>query len=565
MDCSGDGGRRVAYGARPPDRRWGLAAAGALAAAADGGVKEIKVEKGLKNFLARHGAAGPVSFHMPGHKGMKLFAELGCDEFLRRAADWDITEIRGADNLFQAESVIAEVMEKYQQLYGARKSYLLVNGSSGGIIASILATVHRGGALVMGRNSHKSAYNALRLGDARPVYARPELIEEYGVQGRISAAEIASCLDEHPEAEAVIIASPNYYGVCSDVEKIAAAVHERGKILIVDQAHGAHLKFFGQLAASLAAEDSAPGRSAASLAAEDLGADLVINSTHKTLASFTQTAVLNVCSERVDLDELEDKLQMIESSSPSYPLMATLDVNADLLLTRGEELIARWRDNVDWFYAQAESVPGLSVMRTAGLDATKINLDASAAGYSGDALEDFLIERNIFPELVSGNIVMCMSGIGNVRGDYEKLLAALQEAAAQPRPRPADPGEQATGPQPPDATDSQSPDAAGPQSLGAAGPQSLGAAGSRETTADYASHTLRQAAIPRQKTRIALEEAEGRVSAALLIPYPPGIPIACPGEVIDRQVIDFIIAARRAGRKVIGVSPQMEILVGEEK
>ena len=179
------------------------------------------MDNGIRQFLAEHAALEPVSFHMPGHKGSRIYRENGYGEFLDIIMDCDITEIPGADNLFQTESIIAETMEKYRQLYDVKKSYLLVNGSSGGLISAVLATVSRGGKLVMARNCHKSIFNALPLGDITPVYAYPQTIEEYGVLGGISAEEIAKCLDENPESEAVLVPSPNYYGICSDIKTIA--------------------------------------------------------------------------------------------------------------------------------------------------------------------------------------------------------------------------------------------------------------------------------------------------------------------------------------------------------
>ena len=174
------------------------------------------LNKGIRQFLEEHAALEPVSFHMPGHKGSRIYRENGYGEFLDIIMDCDITEIPGADNLFQTESIIAETMEKYRQLYDVKKSYLLVNGSSGGLISAILATVGRGKKLVMARNCHKSVFNALSLSDIAPVYAYPEIIDEFGVLGGISAQEIAKCLDENQEADAVLIPSPNYYGICSE-------------------------------------------------------------------------------------------------------------------------------------------------------------------------------------------------------------------------------------------------------------------------------------------------------------------------------------------------------------
>ena len=348
----------------------------------------------LTQFLLNHKERHPVSFHMPGHKGSRIYREHGYGAFLDSIMDCDITEIPGADNLFQTEGVLKETMDRYKAMYGTKESYLLVNGSSGGLIASILASVPKGGKLVMARNCHKSIFNALSLGDITPVYAYPETVQEYGILGSVSPEEVARCLDEHPDAAAVILPSPNYYGICSDVAAIAEVVHARGKILIIDQAHGAHLNFFSKYAL--------PGFPAA---AETAGADVVINSIHKTLASFTQTALLNLCSDRVDKYDLEDRLQAIESSSPSYPMMASLDINADLLEKHGPQLMKEWADNLNWVYETAEKeVPGLRIMRHPMLDATKLNIDMSAYGLDGNQLVELLMEEAIFVDLDTGNI-----------------------------------------------------------------------------------------------------------------------------------------------------------------
>ena len=456
-----------------------------------------------------HGAASPVSFHMPGHKGKAFYVDNGYGEFLDAIMDCDITEIPGADNLFQAEEIIKVTMEKYKKLYGSKESYLLINGSSGGILAAILSSVTKGGKLVMARNCHKSAFNALSLGDITPVYAFPETVEGYGILGQVSPEEIAKCLDEAPEAEAVILPSPNYYGICSDIKAIAEEVHKRGKILIVDQAHGAHLKFFKK-------EYGFP------TCAEEQGADIVINSIHKTLGSFGQTALLNVCSDRVDRITLEDKLQVVESSSPSYPMMATLDINADILFEKGEVLMKAWAENIQWFYEEAEAVPGLKVMATGSLDKTKLNIDMSACGLDGNALEELLMEKNIFIELVAGNVMMCMTGIGNKRCDFEKLMEALKEIASE---RQLEEKEQNQ-------------------------PAAL-------------TKKLQWKGVPLKKEAVHVDEAAGRVCAMSIIPYPPGIPIACPGEVLDEEILAYIKERRLAHEKVIGLADDFTVQVGK--
>lgn len=464
---------------------------------------------------------------MPGHKGSRIYRENGYGYFLDKIMDCDITEIPGADNLFQTEGIIAETMKKYERLYGVKKSYLLVNGSSGGLISAILACVRPGGKIIMARNSHKSIFNALGLASIEPVYAYPEEAEGCGILGEITAEEIVRCMDDNPDADAVILPSPNYYGICSNVRKIAEEVHKRGKVLIVDQAHGAHLRLFEKYAGSGAgcacAECGFPE------SAETQGADIVINSIHKTLASFTQSALLNLTSDRVNPFVMEDKLQTIESSSPSYLLMATLDINADLLEKSGERLIKEWTDNLEYFYTEAEKIPGLRVIMPQNMDRTKINIDMSAYGINGNELEELLMERDIFIELVTGNIVMCMTGIGNTRRDYERLIEALKEIAAK---------------------------------LGEnkAGGQAIRPAGQPEVL----TRVLEKKAVPVEKEFVLIDEAAGRVCGSSIIPYPPGIPIVCPGEVIDEAVIEYVKARRGTGEKVIGLTAEDTVCVGRQ-
>ncbi|MBR2619959.1 MAG: aminotransferase class V-fold PLP-dependent enzyme [Firmicutes bacterium] len=482
------------------------------------------MKKSVTQFLLDHAAEKPVSFHMPGHKGSDIYRRYGYDEFLNNFIDCDITEIPGADNLFQTEGVIRETAEKYRRLYDVKKSYLLINGTSGGLIAAILASVPQGKKLVMARNCHKSVFNALTLGGIEPVYAYPSMVEEYGISGAVEAEEIARCLDENPEAEAVILPSPNYYGICSDIKAIADVVHARGKVLIVDQAHGAHLKF-------MAGEPKA---------AEECGADIVVNSTHKTLCSFTQSAVLNYNSDRVEQYILEDKLQAIQSTSPSYLLMASLDINADILEKHGERLFSAWQSNIEDFYAKAAAVEGLKLMEVPGaMDKTKINIDMSRYGIDGNQLEELLMEKGFYSELVTGNILMCMTGIGNTGADFERLLVVLKSIAEE-----------------------RAFDKDGSDHSGAAGTEGCDKADNSGAALWMKRRALHE--IPKKKQQVHIDESEGLICAASIIPYPPGIPFVCPGEEIGREEIEYIKLLRNRGEKVIGVDENMCVVVGKE-
>jgi len=451
----------------------------------------------VEKFLREHALKKPVSFHMPGHKGSGFYKRFGHEDFLDHFFDYDITEIEGADSLFQREGIIKAVSEKYARLYGAKQSFLLINGTSCGIISAILATVPKGKKIIMARNSHKSIFNALILAGIEPIYAYPELIEDWKISGPVTPFEIEEKLKKNPDAEAVILPSPNYYGICSDIEAISEIVHKFGKILIVDQAHGAHLNFFNNYKI-----EGFP------LAAENAGADLVVNSTHKTLASMTQSAVLNVCSERINIDLLEDKLQMMETTSPSYILMGSLDINGTILEEHGEKIIKEWNEHLKYFYEQAREIDGLRVMENLeGLDKTKINIDMSEKGYSGRQLEKALADQyGIYAELNTGNLVMCMTGIGNVREDYQVLLKALKELSEQP-------------------------------------------------VSDSDSEITEKFEILKSK----LSEAEGKVCVKAVIPYPPGIPLICPGEIITKTHIETLYKMLINGEIVFGLKNRSEI------
>lgn len=470
----------------------------------------MSVSTSVHDFLTDYIKKDTVSFHMPGHKGSRLYRRFGYHEFLDHFVDCDITEIAGADNLFQTEGVIKGVQDHYAKLYDCKKSYILINGSSGGNIAAILASVSRGKQLIMARNCHKSVFNALTLGGIRPVYVYPETIEEYGISGAVSPESVERLIIENPDAEAVLITSPNYYGVCSDVRAIAEIAHRYGKVLIVDEAHGAHLHFSDALPPS----------------AIQSGADLVINSTHKTLASFTQSAVLHYNTDLVDQTILEDKLQCIQSTSPSYILMASLDICAQILEDHRRELMEEWTGNLTEFYERIERIPGVRTMgKMKGLDWTKINLGMGELGITGAQLDKILMEDyDIYIELFTGDWIMAMSGIGNTKNDYDRLAAALEDISKN---------KANTG------------------------------ATSRKSTSLIPPKQAVMFEIPAVKKTVKLADSAGMICGSSIIPYPPGIPLICPGERIEADAIAYVQALRSMGEKVIGVSTSGEVIVGK--
>lgn len=504
------------------------------------------MDKTIIDFLNEQARAaaegkGHISFHMPGHKGRAaLYEKTGYGDFLREITACDITEIPGADALFCPETTLRAVMDNYADLYGAKHSELLVNGSSAGVMAAIIGTVPVGGKLILGRNSHHSAFSALRLGGINPVYVRPRTDPRYGLVSEISAADLRAACEADPDADAVLITSPNYYGMLSDIAALAAVAHEYDMVLIVDQAHGAHLRFFDYDAEHLIEEGTHipfPKHSA-----EALGADIVINSTHKTLLSFTGSGVLNICTDNVDIASVSDALRMLQTTSPSYILMGSLDINEKIMRRHWQALVGRWREDLTKFYRRALRIPGVDIVggrppesddtafamyysRT-GIDMTKVNISMAALGLSGAALDRELRHRSIITEMVHGDYVMLMTGIGNVSGDYGKVLEALLEisgnyaivdrsaAYAARQPRPA------------------------------------------------AEFELEVAGVPYEAESVPLYDADGRVLYDPVIVYPPGTPIACPGEILTLEAIGFISEAIGRGEKVTGVDDEGLVRVG---
>ena len=243
------------------------------------------------------------AFHMPGHKrNLDLMDETSPYRI-------DITEIDGFDDLHHAEGLLKEAQERAAKVYHASETHFLINGSTAGILSAILGTTEKGDSILVARNCHKSVYHAIYLNELDPVYIYPKFDTEQGLSTEIDAEDVQKALEEHPKIRAVMIVSPTYDGVVSDIEKIAEIVHEAGCLLIVDEAHGAHFGFDPYFPES----------------ANMYGADLVINSLHKTLPALTQTALLHVNGERVNRRKVKRYLDMLQTSSPSYILMASID------------------------------------------------------------------------------------------------------------------------------------------------------------------------------------------------------------------------------------------------
>lgn len=521
------------------------------------------MEKTITDFLTEYirkadgsSAAGPserlISFHMPGHKGRPdIYEKTGYGDLLRNIVNIDITEIPGADALFCPETTLRAVMDNYARQYNALHTELLVNGSSAGVMAAIIGTVPVGGKLILGRNSHHSAFSALRLGGINPVYVKPKTDPRSGLVGEILPADLKAACEANPDADAVLVTSPNYYGILSDIAALASVAHEYGMILIVDQAHGAHLRYFDKDAEQL--QDQGAHVPFPKHSAEALGADIVINSTHKTLLSFTGSGILNICSDSVDIPSVSDALRMIQTTSPSYILMASLDINEKIMRKHGDRIVRAWRDDLTTFYRRVLRIPGLELaglkpddiemvrqpagdgvcnfpmyFSKAGLDMTKINISLASCGMSGAQLEKELRARGIIAEMIHGDYVMLMTGAGSRSPDYSRLLDALW-----------------------DISDNYGVVDRIPESM-------------RHDPRAAGDFDLEVAGVPFEAKYTPLYNAVGKVLYDPVIIYPPGTPVACPGEILTVEVIRCISDAIERGEKVTGVDDEGMIRVESE-
>lgn len=345
-------------------------------------------------------------YHMPGHK-----RRLGgrTIDFVKQL---DITEIEGFDNLNNAQDLLLDIQKKAANIYGAEESYFLVNGSTVGVLASISAAIKEGGKILMARNCHKSAYHAAYLRKLTIRYLWPKQNEQLGINQGITADEVEQALAEETDVQAVIIVSPTYEGYISDIASIAQVVHNKGIPLIVDEAHGAHLGFHSAWAQN----------------STRLGADLVIQSLHKTLPSLTQTAVLHVKGELVDRSRLRKFLQIYQTSSPSYLFMASIEEAIDMVAQKKDDLFNQflmlWNDMID----RLGRCKSIHVLQDRNRDIGKLIIFDSSGNYSGKNLYDILlIKYHLQMEMASGNYVLAMFTIGDAKEGYDRLVKALLE------------------------------------------------------------------------------------------------------------------------------------------
>ena len=456
--------------------------------------------------LYAYGQSDVYPFHMPGHKRrMKLTED---------AYHLDITEVEGFDNLHHAQGILKEEQERYARYRGVKRSFFLVNGSSCGILAAISAAVPRGGKLLMARNSHKAAYHALFLRQLQATYVYP-MISSFDIQGALAPDEIADALKKDPQISAVYVTSPTYDGVVSDIKAIARIVHHYGKPLIVDEAHGAHFGFHPAFPQS----------------AVSLGADVVIQSVHKTLPAFTQSALMHLCSDRIRGEALEQFLGIYESSSPSYVLMAGISRLADFLQAEGEARFGVLEDHLNSFYEQSKQLRHLHVIQREDFDerhafdkdASKILISTRSCNINGNQLyERLLQDYHLQLEMCSGEYVTALCSLMDEKEGFDRLAYALIEIDKKLHK----------------TKESE---------------QGFVARMYREREQVY---SIAEAMEGAQET-VSITDSAGKISAEYVYLYPPGIPILVPGERIDPEFICDVEEVKRRGMMPEGLQDKM--------
>lgn len=450
---------------------------------------ENEKSKSIYEQLMQYASGVHYPFHMPGHKRNL--------EWIQNPYQIDITEIDGFDDLHHAQGMLREGMQRMEASVGALKSYYLVNGSTCGLLSAIYGGCKEGAIVGIARNCHRSVYHGSILRRINPVYIYPRYVDNLGITCGLSAKSVDNLYQSHPKMAAVVLTSPSYEGIVSNIKEIAEVIHGHGGILIVDEAHGAHLPYAqnGEFPASAVSQ----------------GADIVIQSLHKTLPSLTQSAALHICSERVDCEKIEQALRIFETSSPSYVLMAGMDLCVRYMEQEGKKQLSLLSHRLDAFYRKTDRWDAFwFLMPDEKRDKSKIVFGAKYLQGMGRKLHERLVERyHLQPEMSTPDYVLLMTMLTDREEGFVRLEQALdemniwlKEEAAEKKER-----EDTKGRRPlPEAQMEMPP----------------------------------WQAVQASAEAVSIEQAEGCVCGETVYIYPPGCPFLMPGEIIAAEHISLM-------------------------
>jgi arginine decarboxylase len=446
-----------------------------------------------------------VPFHMPGHTQGKGAPDILKKLFGKEFFDFDLTEVSGLDYLHYAQGVIKEAENLAADLYKTKATFFVVNGTTAAIHAMILSTVKKGDKIIIGRNSHRSVIGGILEVGAMPVFVQPEFNEEFGIITNITPESLENAIRNNLDAKAVLITTPNYYGMQGRIKEMIALVHRYNMYVLIDEAHGAHFPF----------HPSFPKSSIY------YGADIVAQSAHKTLPTLTQTSFLHVVSDKVNVDKVEQVLGIIESSSPSYIFMTTMDIARREMAIHGKNLWEKTIKIAEYARNEISKIPGFKVTASNivnnndinAFDPIKLTINVQQLGYSGFELESYLNKNNIEIELSDLQNVLLFITIGTGKEEVDKLISVLKNIEPKKEkskirfPRFPYAGKQVMSP---------------------------------------------SDAFNTEYEAVELSKSVGKVSWGIVAPYPPGIPVFVPGMEITKEEKDFIKEVYEKGALVQG-------------
>ncbi len=488
-----------------------------------------------------------AAFYTPGHKrGVGISQQL-LDAFGKGVFSADLPELTELDNLFAPHGAIAQAQQLAAEAFGAARTWFLVNGSTCGVEAAILATCGTGDKIILPRNVHSSAIAGLILSGAIPIFINPEYDPVLDIVHSISSNDVAQALALHSNAKAVLMVYPTYNGVCGDVEAIAHLAHSYNIPLIVDEAHGAHFAFHPELPIT-------------ALAA---GADICVQSIHKTLGAMTQTSMLHVQGSLVDSYRITKALQLVQSTSPSYILMATLDAARSQMALHGKELISHTLQLADDARKRLNEIPGLSVLQippssplnkggtelsnsppsqgglggsTSGfinLDRTRLTVTVSGLGLTGFEADEILeTQLGVRCELASLQNVTFIISLGNTEEDIDKLVHGFSILARKysitSLAKPLFDIKEAS--------------------------VSFFEVGNTLVMSPREAFFAATETLPFEKTGdTPIDGSQGHcICAEIICPYPPGIPILMPGEIITQRALNYLQEIQAMGGLITG-------------
>ena len=445
--------------------------------------------------LEKYSKKDIVPLHMPGHK--RNTKMLGT----QLPYNIDITEIDGFDDLHHADGIIKNIQEKAQKIYNAKKSFLLINGTTCGILAGIRSFVKKNDKVLVARNCHKSVYHAIELNELKPIYVMPKTNED-GINLGITPKEVKNKIKENPDVKLVVLTSPTYEGIISNIKEIVKICHENKIPVLIDEAHGAHLKFMNKTK---------------ELSAVDAGADIVVQSVHKTLPALTQTSLLHINGNMVNEEKLKHELSIFETSSPSYILMASIENCLDFL-QQNENMFEKYEENLEYFYSKTKEIKKLEILKNKltdqYFDDGKIVIITTKTNITGKELSEILRKKyKIELEMSSVNYAIAMTSVCDSKENVERLINALIDIDAKLEIQKMPKYE-------------------------------------FENILPIISKSIYEAEKEDKFVKIDYRKVEGRISKEYMWVYPPGIPIITPGEIISKDIINLLEQISEAGLEI---------------